>query len=163
MIELIVGLVALLAVFAGLVQIASLASAQNDALGSARRQVDIWSMSDVAMLHPPDYIRFWNDGADGKPYTRDDTHDNGNPALFEAAVVDHAVASPADWSLLDAIPNNRLSAIRTATLPQAEFGLIGRTEQRPVALLPAVQSLLYDRSEITVEGTVWAAWTQGIY
>jgi hypothetical protein len=92
MIELIIGLVAVLALFAGLVQISTLAKAQNDTLADARRRVGLWAISDTTIADSPDYIRHWSDGPDGSPYTADDTFDRASAPAFQQIIVNRAVA-----------------------------------------------------------------------
>ena len=163
MIEIIIGLVAVLALFAGLVQIASLAKAQNECLAAARQQAGLWSVSGTTMSGTPDYIGRWNNGPDERPYTRDDRFDRASMAAFQMVIADKAVAAPADWPLMDSMPHNYIARLHGSQWPTADFGLIGDTERRTVPLLPAVQDLLYDKADITVECDVWTAWTKGIY
>ena len=163
MIEVIIGLVAVLALFAGLVQISSLAKAQNECLAEARRQAGASSLTGTMTSGTPDYIGHWNNGQDERPYTRDDRFDRASMAAFQAVITDKAVAAPADWPLLDSMPHNYIARLRRSQWVTAEFGLVGVTERRTVPLLPAVQDLLYDKADITVECDVWTAWTKGIY
>lgn len=162
MIEFIVGIVAVLALFAGMLQLASLTRAQTDTMVNARRAAAERAMSDPAMLSYPDYIDSISLGADGSSYSADDEPELGDPAAFTAVTVDPSAEGPAAWALVDAVPGNRFSALRSSGSIH-DLQLVSGSDRRTVAVLPGVQHLLYDDDAITVESRVWMPWLRGIY
>lgn len=163
MIEFIIALVAILAVCAGLLQVATLTKAQTDVMFDARHD----AAKDMFALALPtsgaDYIGHWQTGPDGKPMTADDTANSADGSEFAAKVVGKAVADAADWPTIEEAPDATFLALRGNGAPVNQFGLIGAKKSRSVDLLPAVQHLLYNADSIDVEANVWMTWTRGIY
>lgn len=163
MLEFIVGLVAVLALFAGLLQIASLTKAQTDTMVTARRNAAALAMMDPSLLTAPDYIETITVGDDGSSYSVDDEREIADPSAFTAVTVVPSAASAADWALIDAVPGNQFSALKSSAVPMVELQMVDGSDRRTIPVLPAVQHLLYDADTITVESRVWMPWLRGIY
>jgi len=163
MIEFIVGLVAVLVVFAALIQIRDLGAAENRTLAEARRSAGIMSFGGLRPLATPEYIRLWQTGADRKSYTRDDTHTTADPGILDHTIVDRAAADAYAWEMLNAVPHNEIKLLHNNMSPQLGFGFVGDTETEEVPLLPVVRHLLYGADQIEVESSAWTVWTEGIY
>ena len=163
MVELLVGLIAVLVVSAGLLQLTSLCTAQTEAIVEARRSVGLRSISDVPIAASPQYIRFWREGADGYRYSADDTTTRADPQAFQTMFVQRAVRDPADWTVVDAIPGNPLTSLRGNPMPVTQFGLLGEREDRTIPVIPIVQRLLYDANTIEIRCESWMTWTREIY
>jgi len=161
-VELMVGLVAVVVLVAGLLQVASLSSAHTETMVEARRQAGERAMLDSESVFTPDYIRDWHEGPDTRRYTRDDTFTTANAADFQSTIVDKA-ADAAGWTVIDTVPGNRLTRIHGSGMPQTQFGLVRGYDSKTVDLLPAIQSLVYAADSIEVETEVWMTWTKGIY
>lgn len=160
-VETMVGLVALVVLIAGLLQVASLAEKHTQAMNAARKEAAQLAMTDLTLFFTPDFIKDWQEGGDTKRYTKDDTSTAGDLYAFENVIVSKA-ADAAGWTLIDSIPGNDISAIHSG-IPQAALGLVNGHEEAEVDLLPAFQSLIYDAPSITVEGDVWLTQTGGFY
>jgi len=167
-VEFLVGLVAVLVLFAALLQMASLNKAHTDTMVEARRQAGELAMLQLGpgleIMSDPDYILNWQEGPDGKRHTRDDRFSSASPAAFNAVIVDLAAPNAEGWTIIDSVPDNRLTGLHNDPDPVAGFGLVrGHHSVSDVPLLPAVQSLLYRAESIDVESEVWLTWTKGIY
>ena len=162
-VEFAAGLVVVLVLFAGLLQVASLSKIHTDTIVEARHRAAEQAMMDSSVPDSSDYIRFWAPGADGKTYTRDDTFSSADPSAFKNTIVDQTVLDPVEWTLVDMATNNMISQMHSACLPGSQFGFVKGTDTRSVTLLPAVRNLIYDAPQIDVQCTVWMTKTRGIY
>ncbi len=163
MIEVIIGLVAVLVLVSGLLQVATLTKNHTDAMVEARREagqraVDLFGGSDSA-----EYIRDWETGADTKRYTRDDEFTGGSQGAFVGTIVDKAGRAQGDWDIIARTPHQGMTELRSGAQPSETFGLVRGRATRDVQLLPAVRSLLYRADSIDVESEVWMTWCTGIY
>jgi hypothetical protein len=167
MVELMIGLVAILAVFAGLIQMVSLSRARHDTQYAARSQAGEASFRDlgggIGQISDADYIRDWDSGSDGRRHTRDDSATGGDAFRFSDTILQQSSPDTAGWRIIAQAPGDRLSLLVGQPNPASLFGLIEAEEHETVKLLPAVQSLLYDAESIEVESRVWMTWTKGIY
>ncbi len=163
MIEVMVGLVALLVLVAGALQLASLTKAQTDTVTEAREEAGRRSLSDLPLSETPEYIRDIDAGADGRTYSYDDTTTRAGGGIFHDTITARAVSDPDQWSILDEAKNKSFSALNNAGSPIANFGLLKGSANRTVPLLPAVRSLIYRADEIDLESDVWSTWTKGVY
>ncbi len=163
LIELVVGLIVILALTAGMLQVASLTRAHTDTMENARSRAGEWALRDDYLSPFPQYIAEVLPGPDGIRYTRDDETISADQATFQAAIVERSAGTPAGWETLGAIPGNRIMQLRATAAPVLEFGLIGAREQEQIEILPAVRNLIYNAQMIEVEGSAWMTWTRGIY
>jgi hypothetical protein len=163
MVEVIVGLVALIVLAAGIIQVASLTRAQTDAMVQAREAAGASAFSDVPISVYPEYIHEIEEGADERTYSNDDTFTDADASAFNSTIVNELVTGQNEWDVMDELPNSHFSSLRDALTPSTEFGLLRGDASVTVQLLPAVRSLLYRADEIEVECDVWMTWTRGIY
>ena len=159
--EFIVGLVAIMVLVAGLVQIASITKAHTDAMFSARKEAGQLSMQDGTLLSASLFIKDWKENDDEKRYTKDDSATTDSLMKFNNDIVEYASDSADGWSIMnnakyDAIPNLRNST-------GVQFGMVRGNAGSSVDLLPIFQKLIYAAPEIDLECTVWMTWTKGIY
>ncbi len=163
MIEVMVGLVTLIVLIAGLLQVASLTRARTDAMASARAKAATRALEISPFSEFPDYIHEISAGPDGRTYSHDDEANYADPELFDATIVNRAVSNSSEWAVLEAVPTNPFADLHGSLSPASAFGLLKGDASEPVTLIPAVRSLLYRADEIDVECEVWMTWTQGIY
>jgi hypothetical protein len=163
MIEFLVGIIAVMALFAGLIQFVSLFTAQTDTFSKARRAAGGRAMADVQMVSAADYIQFWDAAADQRRYSVDDTHSDANAISFKDEIVSRSAPNATDWLLLDTIPNNEMRDLRDNAAPATLFGLMEGQETADIPLLPVVRTLLYDRSNIEIKSSVWMPWCREVY
>ena len=162
-IEFIVGIVAALALLAGLLQIGRLSRARTQAMDDARRDAGVQALSSFRTLTRPEFIRWWSPGPDGSRHSRDDVSSTELPVAFMDTVVARAVREPADWDRIDSVPYNALSELHASPIPVTHFGLVMDRAVARVDLLPAIRHLVYGAEAIDVECTVWMTWSDGIY
>jgi len=163
LVELIVGLIVILALTAGMLQVASLTRASANVMEAARSHAGERAFSETYFSPFPDYIAEVLPGPDGRAYTRDDETTAADSGAFIATIVNRSAGSADGWAVLDEIPANPVNRLREAPVPVFEFGLIGAIELETIPLLPAVRNLIYAADEIEVEGRAWSTWTRGIY
>ncbi len=163
MTELMAGMVAVVVLLAGLIQLISLTRAETDVMNEARAEAGRDAMNSVYSDGNANYIRDWEKAADEKAYTRDDEFTDGDTARFRSVVVARAGNSQSDWDTLNSVPNNRISALGAGQDPARAFGLVRGYESETIQLLPATRSLIYRADEIELESEVYMTWTTGIY
>lgn len=163
MIEFVVGLIAVMVLFAGLIQIASLTKVDTDVMVSARREAAERAMSDPTMLSTADFIDDVLEGDDDARYSADDDHTTTSPDDFLAYIVDPSASSEAEWDIIDDVPDNNFTLIRSSAAPAYELGMVHGDASDTVPLISAVQKLIYDDDAIDIESTVWMPWLRGIY
>ena len=163
LVEFMVGLVAVLVLFAGLLQVASLSRIHTDTMAEARRLAAEQAMMDVDVPTSPDYIHDWRVGDDQEAYTRDDDFTTANPSDFDTRIVDRAGGDTAGWDRINAAPGDRLPTLHGSSDPGSLFGLVEGTDSGTIALLPAVQHLIYAAPSIQVRCNVWMTRTKGLY
>jgi hypothetical protein len=164
-IELIVGLVAMLVLFAGLLQVSSLIKTHTDTMVQARTQAGEQAMLESPLLPVPRYIRDWVPGQDGQRHTPDDRWTPANADAFADTLVEQAVAEDMDWGLWqerDAKPNP-VADMRSTVNQSAHFGLLRGHASSVTNLLPAIRHLVYNADTVEVSTEVWMTWTSGIY
>jgi hypothetical protein len=164
MTELMVALVALLVLFAGLLQVVSLSRVHTDTMVEARRDAAKAAMqSGMVIAGAPQYIRDWQAGPDGRRYTLDDTHTDADPFAFQNNIIERAVIQPSDWTWIDKVPNNGLTWLHTSVNPVSCFGFVRGKDTETVPLLPLIQNLVYQAPQVEVQSTVWMTRMKGIY
>lgn len=161
-IEFAVGLVAVLVLIAGLLQIASLSAARTEAMVEARRNADSMAMLGIDVYEPSPFISSWQAGPDRKEYTRDDEFTVGDVPGFQSTIVLRAVSDPSEWDIMAAFPRNDVSALRGAGVSPI-FGLVKGESSQTFDVLPAFRKLIYDARTITIRARVWMTRTRGIY
>jgi len=169
LVELMVGLVVVMVLVAGILQIASMTSAHTDAMAEARQEVAPLTLLDLepgmGVLSDADYIKDWHEGADERRLSRDDYSDDGNTVGFQDLIVDKTAHDPSGWAVIDSSPNNRISALRADPMVITSFGLVkgSATESARLDMLPAFRHLVYRSDTIDVEATAWMTLCKGIY
>ncbi|MCX7005904.1 MAG: pilus assembly protein, partial [Kiritimatiellaeota bacterium] len=131
--EFVVGMLALVILFMGMLQIEYLAHAHTKALNDARAQAgqDAMQTPYILRYNVPQWIGDWNNGRDNIIYSQDDTLQQGNAGAVIVGIVSHA--HPSD--LATYAPGNELSS--ASTTAQLLDGLMlthGRERSPPVAM-----------------------------
>jgi hypothetical protein len=168
MVEFLVGLVAVISLLAGLLQIVTLTRTHLDAMVAARAEAGGFAILDQNLLFDPDYIRDWDAGPDARRHTRDDDPDlSVRVGEFKGTIVNRAGrnpnVAPRDWELIESLPDPRLGQMRDSDDPDTLFGLVKGHGGGRVALTNAVRHLLYRAEYIDVDADVWLTRTGGVY
>lgn len=161
LIETIIALVALLAVFAALVQLSRLGRARSEALAAARAEAGRNAMS-AAYAQPnpnPTFIYDWDVGGDDRSHSADDTARNALSQTVETGLL--APAHPED--LDRRLPGNVLSGLQGLDPVVMGFDFVhGREQSDRIELLPVVRRLLYDEDDIQITSDAWLTWTREV-
>lgn len=161
LIEMTVCLVAILAILAALLQIGLLSRVHLDTIGEARGAAAQYAISDVYQSMQPsaEMIQAWDEGDDGRRYSRDDEAAVGGSQFLRQHVL--PVAHPDE--LHRHVPGNRFFNLQYNDPAADEFEFVrGTSESRPVPLLPVVRHLLYNAESIRLEAQSVLVWTKGI-
>lgn len=161
LVEMVVGLVAILVLVAGLLQLGQLARAHTAALMEARAEAGAFAMSPTfAQQAPaPQYLYDWSAGEDGRTHSRDDR------ALYALSddVRDDVLAHAKPGPLGGYVGGNQVSAAYESEALLDSFRLVhGREESEDLPLFPVVRTLLYDAESIRLEADVWLTWARAI-
>jgi hypothetical protein len=163
MIEVIVGLVAMVVLIAGLIQIVKLTRAQTDAMIEAREMVAVMAFDDEPLSAYPGYIQDVEVGPDGRRFSSDDTTTDANAVDFDTTFVGQLVSQAAEWNTIGELPSSAFTSLHGSPAPYTEFGLLRGRGSRSILTDPALRHLLYNADEIEIECEVWMTWTRGIY
>lgn len=161
--ELMVGLVAIVVLLAGLVQIATIAKRHTDAMVKARKDAGRLAMQSGRPASAAAYLEDWDVAADGKRYTRDDDPIDGDPGDFNSYIVDKAAQNAVGWDILDSAQHDDIPRLRNSAIPATQFGLVEGHAEDTVELFPVFRHLIYAADAINIECRVWQTWTTGIY
>lgn len=162
-VELVIGLVSILVVTMGMVQLAAIVLAHTRTLQTARREVGTMSVQETGLMASPDYIRLWNAGADDRTYSADDRFDDADGARFKSDIAEKAAPDSEGWTVLENAPGRVMADLRGSAKPVDELGLMRGADSERVPLISTIQSLLYRSEDIRIETEVWMVWTKGIY
>lgn len=161
LIETVVALVALLAVFAALIQLSRLGRARTEALADARAEAGQHALYDDYTLPvpAPAFIYNWEVGDDGRSHSADDT---AQESL--SAAVDTGLLAPLHPEALAArLPGNALSDLQGRRPVVDAFDFVhGQVRSERMELLPVVRRLLYDADDIQITADAWLTWTQEV-
>jgi hypothetical protein len=158
-IEFVVGLIAVLVLFAGLYQLGLLAQAHTEVMINAREEAAENVITPKLNLKQAPYISSWNDGDDEVSYSADDESINGNIGAVSAGIV--VFAHPE--ALGQSVGPNSISALAMAPNLLMNNMQSGHDSSGPIKLLPAVQNLLYAAESIELECEVWLVTGENIY
>ena len=159
--ELVIGLVALMAVTMGLILIGQLGRAHTQAMIDARAEAGDRALASqyVSAAPGPVFLYDWTAGPDDRTHSRDDRPVYAFGEVLRDDLVTHA--KPED--LEAALPDNLLSDIRNGASALESFNLVhGHEESDPVPLLPVVRRLFYNAESIEMEADAWLGWGSGI-
>lgn len=160
MVELVVGLVALMVIFSALLLFARLGDRHTRAMIEARAKAGQYAMSDIYMLESPgpQFIYNWDEGADKKRYSADDKAQAADPTLAAAVLVNPS--KPRD--LEGRVPDNQISALSSGSLLSGMNLVHGHEKTEAIELFPLEQHLLYGADSVRVEADVWLSWTKDL-
>lgn len=161
LVELAVGLIVLLVLLAGLVQVGTMTTAHTQTMIKARQLAGLGAMADSYVGSVGvQYIFDWSPGEDEVEYTVDDTAiSTTNSADSIAALMN--VAQPSLLSEL--VPFNTISMLGQSDNFANELFLLKGQNSDSIETLPLIRNLIYNKPSITVRSEVWLPWTKGIY
>ena len=107
MIEFTVALVAIMVLFAGLIQFSYLGFIHSRTMNNARSEAGNLALLDIPTFSGPDYIYDRTVGGDGFRYTRDDGYSAANPADLTVHLISHSRPDDLDTQ----VSGNAVSAL----------------------------------------------------
>ena len=161
LVEMTVGLVALLAVFAGMLFIARLGRERTQTLQEARAKAGRFAMAQTFISDNPgpDYIYDWSKGDDDRKHSADDEVIHGSASEVYGSIV--GVAKPGDLRRL--APDSSLSRLSGDNFVTG-LGLVhGQEKSDRIPLPPVIRHLLYDAESVRIESDAWLIWTREVY
>lgn len=157
----VVGLVALLLVFVGLLQIGRLALSHTRAVMEARERADQYAVDPAYHYHttPPLYIQDWQPGADGVRYSMDDRPMNGPSDEIRTDVL--SLAHPNQ--VAGYIGSTVLQDVEASARVVDAFRFVrGHANSEAIPIYPLLRHLVVSDESIRMEHTVWMPWTAGV-
>ena len=160
MVEFMVGLVVVLVLLAGLIQIGQLAHAHTRTMIAARAAAGRLAMSATPPVSDnAQLVSGWVPGPDQRRYTPDDMA----IAASNAATLPGELVAQARLDLVPDAPPNALATLAASPNPAGKFFLVKGNASESVPILPVIRRLVYPRPEMEVESDAWMIWTKGIY
>lgn len=163
MIEFMVGLLVVVVLLAGLLQLVALASARSEIIGRVRGEAGQRAMTPGALTALPQYLQSWEPGADGRRYTADDLPLIDSPSELRQRIVAQSVADSTDWHWIDERHYRDLAALMDAGLWSAALGFVRADETADVPVIPAIRAWVYHKDSIRVGDEVWLPRTGDLY
>jgi len=161
MIEMVVGLLAMMLLMVGLLQIGRFSIAHNRAQLTARERADRQAIQPTYTppMAQPVYMRDWDEGVDGVRYTQHDVPVLGAAPEVGTEILVHA--HPAQVSAYtDSQPWNDLQA-SPQVMESLRF-VRGFARSAEIPVYPLMQRLVVHDESLSMEQTVWMPWLQGI-
>ncbi len=161
MVEMVVGLLVLLVLLVGILQIGRLAVAHNRTMAEARAQADTLAASPQRTIQgvTPLYIHDMHPGRDGVFYSQ---HDVAVTGPHEP--VQRAVLGPARLDELQRrVGPNPFQSAETAQPLSAVFDLLyGQRRSERIDLYPVMRRWVVRNESIQLEHGVWMPWLHGV-
>lgn len=161
LVELVVGLLAIVLVFIGILQIGRIAREHTQILMNAREEVDEVVIADTfEPLNPaPDYAWGVDAGADGRDYSQDDVVLADNPNRIIDDVVAHATPDELDvWLSTNAIADLQVPA----TFMQAFDLTYEQSASGIIEFYPIIRNLVAEDERLRMDRRVWMPWLRGL-
>ena len=160
MVEFMIGMVVVLVLLAGLIQVSQLTHAHTRSMIAARAAAGRLAMdpgfppSETALL-----ISDWVPGPD----LRRLTHDDIALVSSNAATLPGELVGRANLSLVPNAPTNALTTLAASPNPAGDFFMVKGTASEFVPILPIIRRLVYAHATLEVESDAWLVRLKGIY
>ncbi|MFP6906445.1 MAG: hypothetical protein VCG02_14585 [Verrucomicrobiota bacterium] len=161
MMEFLVGIVLVLVVIGGLIQLGMLSDLRTTSYMGSTREAAIWSMTnggDDSLVYP--YLERIDEGADSHTYSADDLEVSKNATDVYNGIVRYG--RPADVAQFTR--ENPWTGLTGANDIMDEFGMVrGSRSSSSLRLLPIVRNLIYQDDRIDIRTEVYGVRRGGIY
>jgi len=148
-VEFVVGIVAVVILVAGMVQLGLLAKAHSDAMTEARKSAAKKAVDDDIEASP-DYVGSVQDGPDKFNYSADDEFPDGNKSDLQSKLL--VYANPND--LQDYLGDNALTSVYNDPA-KVMNGFVKGNSSKTVSLLTAIQNMITGTGSFDVKSEVW--------
>jgi hypothetical protein len=150
MVEFMVAIIAVLVLFAGLVQVGLLSKADTDVMVKARALAGEDVVNPTAGEPAPDYISERTKGDDDVSYSVDDESSDGDAFEFQNNIVGYAH----NGDLFARVGPNLVTDL-LANPFNVMNGMVQGESSKDVPLLPVIRDMVYADESIKVKRTVW--------
>lgn len=161
MVELVVGLLALVLVLMGLLQIGRIGMEHTQVLMDARRDADMLAMQEDFLRPDPGafYALGVVEGRDQRPHTQHDYTMQGDPGNIIQDVVTHArVDDISAW-----IADNPMQDFQHSSSFMYPFDLTySRRISDSIEMYPIIRNLVAGQDSMRIGRTVWMPWVRGV-
>lgn len=162
MVELVVGLLCILVVLAGLLQIVLLSTADTDAMVDAVAEATSLAAGNLVLASTFTPVRDWSAGPDGYEQTSDDEARRGSLGSVQS-VIARPTAPFGDWSAVDEARHSSIALLHHGLLPSTTYGFVSARGARTVETLPAARILFGLPADMEVRHEVWMTTLGGLY
>jgi len=161
MIEMVVGMVAILLLVMGLLQIGLLSRAHTQSMMEARERADASALHEnyQHLFSTPPYLRDWNPGPDGVRYSVDDQPLYGPAQEIPAHVSAHALP---DGLMARVGPNPVRDVHIFLQVTDAMMFVQGESQSDPVMVYPIIRNMVVRNESIRMRHAVWMPWARGL-
>ncbi|WFB35639.1 pilus assembly protein [Kiritimatiellota bacterium B12222] len=162
MVEFCIGLIAILTVVAGTIQLGRMGLARMEARVDATGTVSALSMNSgsTSIRLVRNYIQENTEGLDGRTYSMDDTSTIGNAA----EVYDQLLRNNHPQLLHRYAPNNTLASIQNSIDLMGETALVSSTSyEYDIPVMPIIRKLIFNQETVDLEVSSWTIRTGDLY
>jgi hypothetical protein len=161
LVEMVAGLLVVLLLLTGLLQIARLARAHTEAMLIARERADRAAMAleQGGQLRVPRYILDWEPGVRDVRYTQHDRARTDSGHQIRMSVVRHGLPD----RLATYTDNGLLADVdRSLQITDAFQFVYGAQRSRSVPVYPILRNLVIRQESLSMEHQVWMPWARGL-
>ena len=164
MIELMLGVIMILILVAGGVQLADIMRHHSAIDARIRGDAGVIAMSPLLFLDTPDYILTWDGGRDRQRFTADDRRVPGDPAAIKN-IADHTARQGSqDWGVFLGLHQpSSIEALHQTPVPMMALGFVGVRCTVQVPVSDIVQELVYASPEVKEQEDCWMPVMRGLY
>ncbi len=164
LIELSIGLMIVVLLVGGLIQLVPLYMSHSEMLAETRGLAGGKALNPITLAESPEYIIDWDAGDDGLRHTTDDIPVIGNNTPFRSAIIDRSSATPEGWDILDSAVNDTIPGFRDNLISMTHFGLVQHTEEREIPVEDdIIRNWAYPKESITLSVDVWMPQLGNVY
>ncbi len=164
MIELTIGMMVVVLLVSGLVQLIPLYMTHSEMLAETRGNAGEKALNPIALSDSPEYITDWNEGVDGERHTADDEAETGDTAALLGKIINKTSNSDEGWALLDSSLNSSIPDFRNNLTPTEHFDLVSQENEEVIPIDDdLIRDWAYRKDEITLRVEAWIPKLGGIY
>ncbi len=156
-VELTVGLLAVVLVLIGILQVCRLGMEHTQVMMNAREQVDEMALDDGLEFSGiiPDYLQRVAEGGDQKSYSQDDMLVGGDPQEVRRKIIAHT-----NPDLLRIwVGTNSMNSLDESSILVDEFDFVyGQSQSKSIELYPIIRNFVVENDSIRMSRRIWMPW-----
>lgn len=155
LVEVTIALLVIVLLVTGIVEFVRLAGAKGETISEARAEAGRKAMSaGMGVTRVPDFIRDWEEGADGLRHTADDAMKPDSASRL-ATFTDPIVPREQDWAYLDGCVNDDFVRMGRSPFPAGALSMSYGESSRTVWLSPAMRDWIVGKESMEISTDVW--------